>query len=68
MALFKRKLRKAIRITAAAKIIGCSSESIRTKAVGDFQIFKLNPEKATSPLMMFEAELEAYLEKREMQF
>jgi hypothetical protein len=65
MALFTRKPKKTIRITRAAKLIGCSSESIRTGAVGDFRLFKLNPDKATSPVMMFEEELHAYLEKRE---
>lgn len=67
MSLFKRKPKKVIRITKAAKIIGCSSESIRTGAVGGFLLFKLNPEKTTSPLLIFENELEAYLEKREKQ-
>lgn len=65
MALFTRKPKKVIRITRAAELIGCSSESIRTGAVGDFQIFKLNPKKQTSPLLIFEDELERYLQKRE---
>ena len=48
-------------------MIGCSSESIRSGAVGDFRLFKLNPDKTTSPMMMFEDELNNYLEKREKQ-
>lgn len=67
MALATRKKRKVIRVREAAEIIGCSSESIRTGAVGAFRTFKLNPEKTTSPLLMFEADLEAFLDKRERQ-
>ncbi len=68
MALYSKKPKKVIRITQAAELIGCSSESIRTGAVGDFRLFKLNPEKATSPVLMFEEELMAYLQKREKVF
>jgi hypothetical protein len=46
-------------------LIGCSSESIRTGAVGQFEMFKLNPDKVTSPWMMYEAELHDYLERTE---
>jgi hypothetical protein len=67
MSLLKLKPRKRIRITKAAKMIGCSSESIRTGAVGPFKIFKLNPEKATSPFLMYEADLNEYLERKEFQ-
>lgn len=65
MALIRSKVKKTIRVREAAKFIGCSSESIRTGAVGNFRIFKLNPDKATSPWLMHEAELEAFLERRE---
>lgn len=65
MSLVRRKRRKQIRITRAAKLIGCSSESIRTGAIGKFELFKLNPDSERSPWMMFEAELEAFLDRRE---
>lgn len=65
MALIRSKPKKTIRIRDAAKYIGCSSESIRTGAVGQFRIFKLNPGRVTSPWLMHEAELTAYLERRE---
>lgn len=65
MALIRSKLKKTIRMRKAAEIIGCSSESIRTGAVGKFRLFKLNPDRVTSPWLMHEAELTAYLERRE---
>jgi hypothetical protein len=60
----KRKPRKQIRISEAARRIGCSKESIRTGAVGGFQTFKLN-DKQTSPLMCYEAEVAAFIENTE---
>lgn len=63
MSLIKRKPRKAIRITEAAKLIGCSSESIRTGAVGRFTTFKLNPQRRNSPLYCYEAEVMRFLEE-----
>jgi hypothetical protein len=63
--LVRRRPRRAIRITKAAELIGCSSESIRIGAVGKFQLFKLNPDRATSPWLMYESELTEYLERRE---
>lgn len=65
MPLSRRKPRKVIKIREAAEAIGCSSESIRTGAVGDFTLFKLNPEKQTSPLLMYQAELDVYLDRRD---
>jgi hypothetical protein len=65
MSLIRRKPKKRIRISKAAELIGCSSESIRTGAVGKFRMFKLNPDKTTSPWMMYESELNDYLERTE---
>lgn len=71
--MLKRKPRKTIRVRRAAEIIGCSSEAIRRGIIGliypggvkPFTMFKLNPHVPTSPLLMFESELDEYLEKRE---
>lgn len=65
MSQVRRKPKKPIRISKAAEIIGCSSESIRTGAVGPFTLFKLNPDRVTSPWLTYQAELDAYLERRE---
>lgn len=64
MSLIKRKPRKVIRITEAAKAIGVSSETIRN-GLGGFQLFKFDEDKLTSPLYMYEAELEQFLKKLE---
>lgn len=60
MGLLKRKPRKAIRISEAARKIGCSSESIRTKRIGNFEMFRLT-DGPTSPLYCFEAEVDAFI-------
>jgi len=65
MPLLHRKPRKAIRISKAAELIGCSSESIRSGAIGNFTLFKLNPDKPRSLWLMYEADLLAYLERRD---
>lgn len=65
MSLIRRQSRRAIRIRKAADLIGCSPESIRTGAVGNFTRFQLNPDKRTSPTMIYESELLDYLERRD---
>lgn len=69
MGLYKRNPnpKKAIRITAAAEIIGCSAQAIRIGLVGNFKMFKLNPDRKTSPLLMYESELNHYLDVRDRQ-
>ena len=62
MPLIKRKPRKTIRISQAAKMIGCSPESIRTGSIGGFQTFKLNDGR-TSPLYCYEAEVIEFLRR-----
>jgi hypothetical protein len=63
--LVRRKPIKRIKISKAAELIGCSSESIRNGRVGPFRLFKLNPDRVTSPWLMYEADLNAFLERRE---
>ena len=53
-----------MRITAAAKLLGVSSESIRTGAVGNFQTFKLKDAR-TSPVYCWAAEVKAYMQALE---
>lgn len=64
MALLKRKPRTTMRITEAARLIGCSSESIRTGAIGNFRTFKLKA-APTSPVFCFRAEVEEFLRRRD---
>ena len=49
-------------------MLSCSSESIRTGAVGDFKLVQMNPGKTTTPWLVAEAEVLAYIEQREKQF
>lgn len=65
MSLLKRKPRKLLRVREAAAAIGCSSKSIRTGAIGNFTLIPLNPGRETTPLLVYEAEVVAFIERRE---
>lgn len=65
MSLMKtKKPRKKIRLKEAAEILGCSSQSILTGAVGNFKMVRLNNKK-TSPFYVFEADVLAFALKLE---
>ena len=65
MPLFKKKPRKPIRISEAARLIGCSSESLRTGAIGNFRMFRMDPAKPNSPWMCYERDVLDFIERRE---
>jgi hypothetical protein len=63
MGLVRREPRKRIRLAQAAKMIGCSTDTLLRWGI--FKVFKLNPDNKTSPWMVFEAEIHAYIAKTE---
>lgn len=63
MGLVRREPRKRIRLAKAAKMIGCSTDTLLRWDL--FKTFKLNPEKRTSPWMVYEAEILAHIARTE---
>ena len=61
--LIRRKPVKKIRVTEAARRIGCSHDSILRGSVGNFKIHKLN-DKRNSPAYVYEADVERFLQDR----
>jgi hypothetical protein len=63
--LVRRSPRRAIKIGQAAALLACSSESIRTGAIGRFKLFKQDPAKRNSAWLVHEAEVLDFIERRE---
>jgi hypothetical protein len=63
--LVKRRPRRAIKISKAAQLLSCSSESIRTGAIGRFTLFKQDPAKRNSAWLVYEAEVIDFIDRRE---
>jgi hypothetical protein len=64
MSLIRRKPTKKIRVSEAARLIGCSSKSIKRGAIGNFRLFRLKDSR-TSPYYVLAADVERFLEQIE---
>jgi hypothetical protein len=63
--LVRRAPKRAIKISKAAQMMACSSESIRTGAIGKFTLFKQSPTKRNSAWLVYEAEVLDFIDRRE---
>jgi hypothetical protein len=56
MSLIRRKPTKRIRLKEAGEVIGCSARTVR-RMIEEKMLrgFQLNPDRATSPYLLYEA-------------
>jgi hypothetical protein len=65
MGLLHRKPRKAIKVSEVAKILGCGRDTVKRIAKQEGWLMWSLTDGPTAPLYVYEAEVMAYLEKRQ---